>query len=153
MWRAAFAVLMLTAPACAAKPVLKEANRAMQIKFTRSGGFAGAATNVSGALQWTAGGVHVTSEGSAYRRDLPPSEARQLEAAANPSALTRAQRDASSALAASDAFQYDITVITRDGKSHPFTFSGVAAPSEGSLLAWVEQEAQKIWMFRVNARK
>jgi Emfourin len=125
----------------------------MQIKFARSGGLAGAATNVTGTVQWTDRGVQVTAEGTDYRRDLPPAEAQQLEGQADPSALTRVRRDSSSTAAVRDAFQYNITVITRDGKAHLFTFTGVAAPSEGSLLAWVEQEARKIWKFRANQRK
>ena len=133
----------------------------MQIKFTRSGGFAGAATNVSGTVQWAdSGGVQVTSEGTEYRRDLAAAEAEQLQNGADPSALTLAKR-ASSASPARDAYQYDITVITRDGKTHPFTFTGgassealkTAAPAAASLLSWVEEETQKIWAHRVNTRK
>jgi hypothetical protein len=153
MRRTTFALLMLAAAGCATKPVLKEGDRAMQIRFTRSGGFAGAATRVSGTVEWTDSGVHVTSDGTEYHRDLAASEAQLLEAAADPSALTRAGGASSPASPARDAFQYDITVVTRDAKAHPFTFTSSTAPDAASLLAWVEQEAQKIWTFRVNARK
>jgi hypothetical protein len=163
MRRAVFFLPMLVAMAYATKPALKEGNQAMQIKFTRSGGFAGAATNVAGAVEWTGNGVHVTAEGTAYHRDLPAAEAQQLEAAADPSALSRAQRASPEASTARDAFQYNITVITRDGKAHAFIFTGLQSRdqrerlpgvgSPASLPEWVEQETQRIWAFRVNARK
>src|SRR5258708_5770962 len=85
---AAFAIvqfLLLVASSCAgANPpgagpetaIRKEGKSViMQVQFIRSGGFAGAATNVSGTIEFTDKGAHVRSEAAAYQRDIPATEA------------------------------------------------------------------------------
>jgi hypothetical protein len=130
----------------------------MQIKFTRSGGFAGAATNVSGTVELGDKSAQVKADG--YERDLSPQETQQLRNAADPAKLARAQLAiASSNSQARDAYQYDVTLVTKDGKQHNLTLPGTdpqslrsTAPEIAGLAEFVEGEAQKIWEHRVRTR-
>src|SRR5690242_14729847 len=54
----------------------------MQIKFARSGGFAGAATNVSGVVEFQDTGARVRSDRPGYERAMAPQEAQQIRDAA-----------------------------------------------------------------------
>lgn len=133
----------------------------MQIKFVRSGGFAGAATSVAGTVQFDEQhGAHVNGEATGYHRELAPQEAEQLRTAADPSALASASDALSGPGAVRDGYQYDITVVTKDGKSHTLTLGeGGAeqlpklAPGAAYLRSWVQKEAQEIWSHRVSAPK
>jgi hypothetical protein len=132
----------------------------MQIKFVRSGGFAGAATNVAGTVQFDEKGAHVNGEASDYHREIPSQEAEQLRAAAEPAALSGAQAAASKTNPVPDTYQFDITVVTKDGKSHNVTLGESAldqlqqiAPGAAHLGSWIQEEAQKIWNHRVSTRK
>jgi hypothetical protein len=124
---------------------------AVQIKFVRSGGFAGAATNVAGTVQFDEHGGTVNGEGTDYHRELTPQEVERLRADAAPGVLAGAQTAGSASSAVRDGYQYDITVVADDGKSHSSTLGedgGVA-----DLRSWIEEESQKIWSHRVSSRK
>jgi hypothetical protein len=152
-----FACASLAVPFSAARN--KKGSPVMQIKFSRSGGFAGAATNVSGVVDLGDQGAHVKAD--AYQRDLRVPEAQQLRTAADPAKLTRLKQALASPPQARDAYQYDVTVVTKDGKSQTFTIGGGAdpealrgaAPEAAHLLDWVENESQKIWEHRVSSRR
>ena len=119
----------------------------MQIEFVRSGGFAGAATNVEGTVTFDAGGGRVHSDRVQYSRELEPEEARQLRAAAESADASRAKSGARTGPGPTrDAYQYDVTLTTDDGKKVK-----LAAPS-GGLLDWVQAETKRIWAFRAGAR-
>jgi len=160
---AASGLLLLAAAGCVsgpAAPVPRKAqkgNPVMQIKFARSGGFAGAATNVSGTVELGGDGAQVKAD--SYQRELSPHEAQQLRVAADPDKLARARQAAASPTQARDAYQYDVTLVTKDGKTHTLTLPGTdpqalrsAAPEIADLAEWVEEETQKIWEHRVHSR-
>ncbi len=139
-------VCLLVAGGPAAK---KKASPVMQIKFVRSGGFAGAATNVAGTVEFGEQGAQVHAEATDYHRELAPQEGEQLRADADPGALANAAVPATGAVR--DGYQYDIAVVTKDGKSHSLTLrQGDKATRLGS---WIQDEAEKIWRYRVAARK
>lgn len=132
----------------------------MQIKFARSGGFAGAATNVSGVVEFQDTGARVRSERPGYERQMAPQEAEQIRdaaaAAVNPQ-LKAAMRAPSSER---DAYQYDVTVVKQDGSTESLTFTEKTpealqqlSPPAAHLASWVRQEAQQIWKQRAAARK
>lgn len=132
----------------------------MQIKFVRSGGFAGAATSVAGTVQFDEHGAHVNGEATGYHRELAPQEAEQLRTAADPSALANATAAISPPGAVRDGYQYDITVVTKDGKSHTLTLGEGGseqlrkmAPGAAHLGSWIQEEAQEIWSHRASAPK
>lgn len=132
----------------------------MEIKFVRSGGFAGPATSVRGVVQFTDQGAKVTSEPGNYARELQPEETGQLRAGANPASLSKAQSALQSgASQMPDGYQYDITLVTDDGKSQNFTVGDGAAqrlegvaPDTAKLVNWVQQEIQTIWAHRIGKR-
>lgn len=128
----------------------------MQIKFARSGGFAGAATSVAGTVEFDEHGARVNGDGTDYHRELTPQETEQLRAAAEPGALTAAKAALPAPEAVRDGYQYDITVVGDDGKSHSLTLGeGPNQPRNAAsdLRSWIEEETQKIWRHRVGARK
>jgi hypothetical protein len=132
----------------------------MQIKFVRSGGFAGAATNVAGRVEFDEHGGKVDGDATDYHRELTPQEAERLRTDADPSALSSAKTALSAPGAIRDGYQYDITVVTKDGKSHSLTLGEGAsdqlqavAPGVADLRSWIQAEAQKIWSHRVSKRK
>src|SRR5690242_7253184 len=85
-----------------------------QIKFTRSGGFAGAATNVTGRVDFADQGAQVRGENTSYERKLSEQETGKLRSAANPAALTQARTLAGGVPPTPDAYQYDVNVVTGD---------------------------------------
>ena len=125
----------------------------MKINFVRSGGFAAMpGLTVQGVVDLDDRAGKVTSESRKYQRELPPREVEQLRLAADPARMAQA-RAALTALSRklNDAYQYDITVVTRDGKSQKLTFNAAggddvdrAAPGLGGLVRWIDDEAQKI---------
>lgn len=132
----------------------------MQIKFARSGGFAGAATNVSGVVEFQDTGARVRSERAGYEREMAPQEAEQIRAAA--AAVTNPQVKAAMTAPSSqrDAYQYDVTVVKQDGSTESLTFTEKTpealqqlSPPAAHLVSWVRQEAQQIWKQRAAARK
>jgi hypothetical protein len=120
----------------------------MQITFSRSGGFAGAATNVGGTIQFSEQGAKVNGDATDYSRELDSGEAKQLLQAADPSARAKAATASPSSSAVRDGYQYDITVVTNDGKRHSLTLGDA-----DYLSSWVKAEASKIWEHRVNSGK
>jgi hypothetical protein len=127
----------------------------MQIKFVRSGGLAAMpGLNVEGRL------ATVSSEAVKYRRDLTGPEAEQLRTAADPVAISRAKSAlASRPSAARDAYQYEITIATEDGKTHKVTLNAAGgqelsqmAPGLGQLVQWIDQESQRIKAHRLGGR-
>jgi hypothetical protein len=134
----------------------------MQIRFTRSGGLAGMpGLNVEGTVDLGDQGAKVTSESSKYRRELAPPEVEQLRGAADPEGMSRARTAlASRSTKVYDGYQYDITVATKDGKSHKLTFNAAGggtelnqvAPGLGNLVQWIDNEAQKIKEHRLSNR-
>ena len=133
----------------------------MQIRFVRSGGFSGAATNVSGTVEITPEGGSVRGEGAPYQREVPPQEAEQLRAGADPKVLERAKAALSKPSPVRDGYQYDVTVTGDDGSTSAVSFTGDGtsdelrqiAPGAASLGSWVRDEAQKIWKSKINARQ
>jgi len=133
----------------------------VQIKFARSGGFAGAATNVSGSVEIADTSAHVRSEAAGYERDLGVQEAEQLRKAAASGGLAKMKAALAAASPQRDAYQYDVTVVSPDGSTQSLTYSGDRAPESlqqispeaAPLISWVRDEAQKIWKQRAAARK
>ena len=149
--RLALSVLvMVGCSAGAHKPeVSKKASPVMQIRFVRSGGFAGAATRVAGTVQFDAHNAHVRGEATDddYHRDLAPQEADELRTSADPGSLAGA-KPAPGPIR--DPYQYDITVVTEDGKSSSWT---LREGDSSRLASWIHQEAQRIWIHRASTRK
>ena len=130
----------------------------MQIKFLRSGGFAGAATNVAGTVEFTAHGAQVSGKATGYHRDLSAQEVEKLLAAAVPSDLEKVKQAASSTGPIRDGYQFEITVAVKGGPPLSLTLGqGLAdqmkavSPAAAYLGAWIEEEADKIWNHRVNS--
>jgi hypothetical protein len=132
----------------------------MKIKFVRSGGFAGTATNVAGTVEFDEHGGKVDGEATDYHRKLNPQEVERLRTDVDPGALAAAKGALSAPGAVRDGYQYDITVVTKDGKSHALTLGEggseqlqAVAPGVADLRSWIQEEAQKIWSYRISKRK
>jgi broad specificity phosphatase PhoE len=115
----------------------------MQITFTRSGGFAGMATNVEGTVRFDATGAHITSTRGNYHRDINLSEAKELIKAIESSLSS--PPDPSAPNQTRDAFQYDVTVTTLDGKTHTLNFGQGISQASAALIKWIKDEINKIW--------
>ena len=120
----------------------------MQIKFVRSGGMAGRATRVAGAVTFNADGAIVTSDDGKYHRNLPPAEAEQLRSAAG--AAVEAGKTVNKPSPVRDAFSHLVTVVTEDGKTHEMTLDNSASPKTSRISEWVQLETQKIWEHRIS---
>jgi hypothetical protein len=127
----------------------------MKIHFVRSGGFGGAATRVEGDVTFDGHGAQV-SEKSGYERTLAASEAEMLRCAAEPK--PRSKNNPPKVAAVPDGYQYDISTVTDDGKTHHVTTLNDTAnasgrtPEEDELFKWVQQESGKIWDYKINHR-
>jgi len=122
----------------------------MQIKFVRSGGFAGAATEVEGTVTIEPDGGKVAAGTAGYQRELPAEEAEHLRTAA---ARPQQQAGAAAPSPVRDGFQYDITIQTDEGETHNVTVSEGAMPGGADkLVKWVQQEARKILAERARGR-
>ncbi len=129
----------------------------MQITFTRSGGFLGAARrSVKGTINFADDGADVSSEAS-YHRTLAPGEAEQLRAGADPSELAKAAGQiAARTRGAGDLDYYQIAVKTKDGKTHDISLNTSGAsnelqdvsPAVAKFLRWLQEEAQRIQSHR-----
>jgi hypothetical protein len=123
----------------------------MQIKFIRSGGFAGAATNVEGVVKFGDDGAQVNSDAAKYDRKLTAQEAEQLRSAAE--AVSRASaKGPTESGPLRDGYQYEIIVTTNDGKTHGVTLAEDVSPETANLRNWVQQESQKIWTHKISNR-
>ena len=131
----------------------------MQITFSRSGGFAGAATNVGGTIQFSDQGAKVSGDATDYVRELNADETKQLLLAADPNVLAKSASASPSSSTVRYGYQYDITVVTNDGKRHSLTVGDgsseqlkAEAPAAAYLSSWIQAESSKIWDHRVSAR-
>lgn len=136
-------------------------SRVMKISFVRSGGLAAMpGLRVEGVVDLDDRGAKVTSEPSKYRRELPTAEVEQLRLVADPARMSQARAAlASPSRKLYDAYQYDITVDTSDGKRQRLTFNAAggdevdqAAPGLGSLVRWIDNEAERIKEHRLGNR-
>lgn len=128
----------------------------MQITFSRSGGFAGAATNVGGTIQFSGQSAKVSGDATDYVRELDADETKQLLLAADPNLLAKSAGASPSSSAVRDGYQYDITVVTNDGKRHSLTVGDASSgqlKAAGYLTSWIQAESSKIWDHRVSTRK
>lgn len=127
--------------------------RVMEISFVRSGGFAGRATNVSGVVHFDPSGrSYVSAEGTDYHRDLTADEAKQLQSLTIAKLAEHGVPPPGDQMR--DAFQYDVSAKTEDGKTHslPLGIENQSGPHEGlasSLSEWVQRETQRIWDHRL----
>ena len=125
----------------------------MRITFARGGGFAAPLRpKVSGTINLGDNGSEVSSN-STYHRALAPEEVEQIRAGADPSELTRAERQvAANTSGAGDLDHYVITVTTKDGQTHEISLNMSGAPNEmknvspatSKFLTWVRNEVRKI---------
>jgi broad specificity phosphatase PhoE len=142
-------------------PVSTRRSRVMKISFVRSGGLAAMpGLSVEGVVDLDDRGAKVTSASSKYQRELPTAEVEQLRLAADPARMSQARAVlASPSRKLHDAYQYDITVATSDGKSQKLTFNAAggdefdqAAPGLGRMVRWIDNEAQRIKEHRFGNR-
>jgi len=142
-------------------PMSTRRSRVMKISFVRSGGLAAMpGLSVEGVVDLDDRGAKVTSASSKYQRELPTAEVEQLRLAADPARMSQARAVlASPSRKLHDAYQYDITVATSDGKSQKLTFNAAggdefdqAAPGLGSMVRWIDTEAQRIKEHRFGNR-
>jgi hypothetical protein len=148
-WRFGLAASLLFLLACR-KPTAGEekGTKVVQIKFVRSGGMAGRATRVAGAVTFNADGAIVTSDDGKYHRNLPSPEAEQLRSAA--AAAVEVGKTANEPSPVRDAFSYLVTIVTEHGKTHQITLDNSAGPKASGLSDWVQLETQKIWEHRIS---
>ena len=125
------------------QPMANKGDSIMQITFTRSGGFAGMATNVEGTVKFDATGAHITSTRGSYHRDLALNEAKELIKAIESSLSSHPEPSAPNQTR--DAYQYDVTVTTLDGKTHTLTFGQGISQASSALIKWIKDEVSKIW--------
>ncbi len=120
----------------------------MELSFVRSGGLAGAMTQVEGKVIVSSGGTEVTSDAVGYKRTLKAEETTMLESAVKASTNQTASPDAQ---LVRDGYQYEIRVTDNDGKTRELTRQGESSSRNGdSLLDWVSKECSKIWEFRIS---
>jgi phosphohistidine phosphatase SixA len=117
----------------------------MEIDFLRSGGFAGAATQVDGKVVLSNGGGEVTS-GSGYRRQLSGGEASILSSGA----AAAQQSPPNGPGAVRDGYQYDIHIRSGDAQSRSVTLYGEAS---AKIAGWIAEECQRIWDYRAQKAK
>lgn len=117
----------------------------MQIRFVRSGGFAGRATNVEGIVTFEDDTAKVTAAPS-YERDVPEQEAALIRQAADPARLAAAKSGKPGP--SRDAYQYEVTIEDDNGHGQTFTVS----PSAENLGDWVQKETERIWSHRLKNR-
>jgi phosphohistidine phosphatase SixA len=123
-----------------------EKEQVTQIKFLKSGGFAGMATNVEGTATLRDHSGEVTSVDN-YHRTLTTRELELLRHGADPKRL----ETAGTQNAVPDGFQYEITVTPENGKSQTVTFHGEPPSGQpNSLYNWVAQECRRIWDHRAS---
>ncbi|MES1258639.1 MAG: hypothetical protein ABUS51_09415 [Acidobacteriota bacterium] len=117
----------------------------MELEFARSGGFAGMATQVAGNVTLHGSAGQVTGP-AGYHRKLNPEETAKLLSLANAALKQPDSPGGSGDLR--DGYQYDITVITGDGKKHAIVTHGDAAVT--GIFGWVRTECENIWKFRTG---
>ncbi|HJZ64325.1 MAG TPA: phosphoglycerate mutase family protein [Candidatus Acidoferrum sp.] len=125
----------------------QDRGRVMQMEFSRSGGFAGMATSISGIVTFQQDAGEVSSS-NGYHRVLTAAEADSLR-------KTLAQpgfRSSSTNKNLRDAYQYNIVLKLENKKSRSFVLEeGVPEANANSLLSWIVQECQRIWDHRTRS--
>jgi hypothetical protein len=132
----------------------------MQIRFKRTGGFAALpGLSVEGTVSLGDAAAQVVSEVSGfprYQRTLAGDEVEQLRKAADPLRMSESFTAASASRSGpnaqqSDAYHYEIEVVTQAGKSLPaLAFNSSpghwdqVAPGLGNLVRWIDKEAKAI---------
>jgi len=117
----------------------------MEMSFARSGGFAGAATGVTGRVTFARTTARVTG-GPSYERDLSESETQELrdsvmQVSANTPGASSKRRD---------GYQFDARVVDDDGSSRSVTLHDGMKSGSSYLLDWVRQECDHIWRSRTE---
>lgn len=130
-----------------AESLEQEQSHVMQLRFSRSGGFAGVATNVDGVVTFHDSVAEVSSS-TGYHRTLTPTEAESLRQSVNLKDL----RSLGAQSELRDAYQYELVVDWDDKKSESFVFHNDGSEGKtNSLLAWIVQECQRIWEYRIRS--
>ena len=127
----------------------RERRHEVTISFVRSGGFAGAATEVKGVAKLSDGGGAVSSA-DGYSRELTPEEAGQLRSLV--SSKLAEKGTSAGAGSGADMYQYEINVMTPDGKSHKVAAVPETGMSGEDLAQWVKQESDRIWQHKLQKR-
>jgi hypothetical protein len=133
----------------------KREDQVVEISFVRSGGFAGPATRIQAKVNLDKPDGQVVSEPSKYNRQLTASESERLRHAARELSSGTPSFSTASPGAVRDGYQYDITINTKDGKTHTVSLQQNApAPNTVSpdLVTWVQEEAERIWAHRIANR-
>jgi hypothetical protein len=157
-WKCAVWTLLLTSGIFAASQGAQKPPKPtiQQIRFVRSGGLAGAATEVLGSVDL--GRAEVKSQDPSYSRKLTEPEVKLLKSI-NVQDLLKVQskigRDPQA-----DQFHYDITVRTTESKEFTFVVGEQPisdleklTPGLGALADFVRQESERIWHERSKVNK
>src|SRR5207249_4858856 len=115
---------------------------------------------VNGIIDFKDQGADVSSDAK-YHRSLSSDEAEQLRAGAEPLQLSQAAGQIAARTAqARDIDHYQITITTKDGKTHnvELNTSGASNELQGvspevvKLLHWLQDESQKILQHRATSQ-
>jgi hypothetical protein len=121
----------------------------VSFSFTRSGGFAGAATSIHAIVTLEPNGGSVSAPDKVgYHRALTAQESAQLRAWLQATERTLAPKKPQGS-PVPDSFQYSI--ITQIGQ-RPRTVD-LSSPENAALKQWVEDECRKIWDHLIESRK
>jgi len=130
-----------------AKAPAEKQEHAMQLKFSRSGGFAGTATNVEGVVTFHDGTAEVNSS-NGYQRSLNPAEVHSLKQSMD---LKYLRGLGAPRTDLRDAYQYDVVIDLDNKKRESFSFHDEAADGKtNNLLQWIAEECRKIWEYRTK---
>ena len=147
----ALAAALLTACGNQGTPAGKKVSPVTLLKFSRTGGLAG--SKVAGTVTFSANHAYVDADGFPYRRELSSQERKQLLADAEAADFSAAPGKAATV---PDAYQFEITVTTEDGRSRSLSFGEnsedrlkQASPAASRLAAWVQQEIMAISIRRI----
>jgi hypothetical protein len=113
-------------------------------------------TSVEGSVDLKSANPSVQSVGGEYSRALAPDEAERLRCAADASMKCAEQGTALHSPPVPDGMTYDVFITQQDGKVHSLKFQpekGAAAQQVSpELMGWIQDEARKIWDFRLKQR-
>jgi hypothetical protein len=114
--------------------------RIVSFTFTRSGGFAGAATRIQGLAKLETNGGTVSAEKAGYQRTINAEEKKQLSDWLNRAALiTDSNKPTSNSQP--DSFVYSLSIPDGDQTRAV----DLSAPENAELKKWVETECARIW--------
>jgi hypothetical protein len=123
----------------------KRKEAVMKLIFTRSGGFAGPATGVTGEVAFEEDAARVTSSGG-YQRELSAKEVGELRDAIGKLPQAQLASDGKQR----DVFQYDLQITWDDGRIVNFTVYENAPPDMQRLADWLRDECGRIWNHRIT---